>query len=278
MAIDSVLAQNYADFEIVIVDDGSTDGSADVVRSIIDPRIKLISTENKGVSAARNTGINYSTSDYIAFLDADDMWHPDYLLELRRLIEDFPQAGIYGFSNLVVCDSFESVDMHGFPEGFRGVIENVWEKGVPYWTSASAVSRLALDKVGLFDERMAYGEDMDMWWRILLEFDGVYFASPLVVYRQDAENRAMNKAIPFEKHIPFFIEKYDSAREADKRFRFFADREFLYRLFQYTGNKKYKEDLNRVISKIDFSIQKKSMRLRFLFPKFYRLYIKIVGR
>ncbi|MCQ2179211.1 MAG: glycosyltransferase [Bacteroidales bacterium] len=277
-AIGSVLAQTYADFEIVIVDDGSDDASADIIRSFNDTRIKLISTPNHGVSSARNTGICASRGEYVAFLDADDIWLPNYLEELEKLISECPGASIFGFANVVVMNGEESRDLHGYPEGFRGVLHNVWRNGVPYWTSAVCIARAAFDKVGLFDERMSYGEDMDMWWRVLLEYPGAYCTMPLVKYCKDAENRAMNKPMPFEKHIPYFIEKYSEARARDRDFRFFADREFLYRLFPYAGVKAYRKDLKRVLSQIDFSQQKRTMRLRFQFPRLYRYYMNLKRR
>lgn len=277
-AIGSVLAQTYADFEIVVVDDGSSDASADVIRSFDDARIKLISTPNHGVSSARNMGILAATGDHVAFLDADDIWLPNYLEELVSLISDYPEAGIFGFANLIVRDGNEIPDYHGLPDNFRGIVENVWSVGVPYWTSAVCIARAAFDKVGLFDERMSYGEDMDMWWRVLLEYSGAYCTMPLVKYCKDAENRAMDKPMPLERHIPYFIEKYSEARTNDRDFRFFADREILYRLFPYAGVKKYRNDLKRVLSQIDFSQQKRTMRLRFQFPRLYRYYTKLKRR
>ena len=96
--IESVLAQTYKDFELIVVDDGSTDGSADVVKSFDDNRIRLISKENGGVSSARNEGIREAKNEFISFLDADDLWDKDFLLEIDKLINDFPEAGILGTS------------------------------------------------------------------------------------------------------------------------------------------------------------------------------------
>ena len=92
--IQSVLAQSYPYFEIVIIDDGSSDNSVQKVRLIDDKRIKLISKQNGGVSSARNEGIRQAQYDYIAFLDADDLWKPTYLEELVKLITDFPEASL----------------------------------------------------------------------------------------------------------------------------------------------------------------------------------------
>ncbi|NLB79493.1 MAG: glycosyltransferase family 2 protein, partial [Clostridiaceae bacterium] len=92
----SVLAQSYQNFEIVVVDDGSTDGGGDIVLSVGDPCIRLIRQENGGVSAARNRGIQEAKADLIAFLDADDEWKPSFLELILDMYSNYPDAGLYG--------------------------------------------------------------------------------------------------------------------------------------------------------------------------------------
>lgn len=94
----SVLTQTYTEFEVIIVNDGSTDGGVEVIRSFTsDPRVKIIEQENQGVSAARNNGVACAKYDYIAFLDADDEWLPSYLEKLKEAIDLFPDSSMYGF-------------------------------------------------------------------------------------------------------------------------------------------------------------------------------------
>lgn len=277
--LDSVLAQTYTDYEIVIVNDGSSDHSAQVVEEFIKSRknnhqspIRLISQPNGGVSSARNRGILESQGEYVAFLDADDLWASTYLEELINLIADFPGAGIYGMGSNAILKSEQFAEDE--KNGFRGWVSNPWDKNFGFWTGSSSSSRANLIAVGLFDERMAYGEDLDMWYRLLLFGGGVYCSKCLAFYVQDAENRAMNKVIPFEKHLPFYIEKYTEFRKNNLEFRKYFDEQCLYRLFPYTCIRKYRKDLKRVLSQIDFSLQKPSMRLRFMFPRLYKLYMK----
>ena len=90
--LESVLAQSYTNYEVIVVDDGSTDNSANVVRELVNDKIRLISKPNGGVCSARNRGIQEAKSQYVAFLDADDLWEKDYLEEQVKMIADFPVA------------------------------------------------------------------------------------------------------------------------------------------------------------------------------------------
>ena len=117
-ALDSIMAQIYRDFECVVIDDGSTDNSLEVVKEFvgqidnrwIDDKLTIISQENAGVAAARNRGVKESNGEYVCFLDADDWWEPTYLEVSAKLIEDYPDAGIYGTHFGYMCgDSKQEV-------------------------------------------------------------------------------------------------------------------------------------------------------------------------
>lgn len=272
--INSVIEQTYTDFEIVVVNDGSTDKSADVVRAIGDDRIVFISQDNQGVSAARNRGILAAKGEYVAFLDGDDLWHPEYLETLVRLISDYPNATLYGIGYSKIHDNIIPNKVE--PTSMRGEIENPWDNYVGYWSgSSSSSSREMLIKAGMFDTRMTHGEDIDMWWRLLLMGKGAYDNRVLAYYRQDAENRAMNRLIPLEKHIPYYIDKYLKAREENISFRRYFDREMIYRLYPYLFDKRYKKLAKLLAKELDYSLQKWTMKFRMICPSLYRIYERI---
>ena len=268
--IESVLNQSYQNFEVIVVDDGSTDGSADVVRQIQDPRIRLIQKSNGGVSSARNAGIRQSKSELIAFMDADDLWSSEYLQEIDRLNSAFPDAAIMGTSYYLLKGGNQAVTNNKLPKGYVGIVDNVrWEYGHLYWTSAVCCKKSALEEVGMFDERIAYGEDTDVWWRIMLKYPAAYSNKPLAVYRFDEENRAMNKRIPLEKLYVYYFEKYAEDRKANEAFRHFIDKECMWWLYPYLLDGNNRAEVARIVSQIDFSEYKFSFWFRFHFPELY---------
>ena len=275
--LDSVLAQTYKDFEIVVVDDGSTDDSARVVEELMKnspslqggDRGRLIRKPNGGVSSARNAGILAAKGEYIAFLDGDDLWHPEYLETLHQLIEDYPDAALYGIGCTTIHG--DKIPENVTPTTLRGEVEDVWNNYPSCWTGSSSCSRRELlIEVGLFDTRMTYGEDIDMWWRLLLSGKGVFDNRVLAYYRQDTENRAMNRVIPLEKHIPYYMEKYAEARANNVDFRRFFDCQMTYILYPYLFIYEYKKTAKNIAKNIDYRLQKWTMKFRMVCPRTYR--------
>ncbi len=264
----SVLGQTFTDFEWVIVDGWSTDGSLEIAQDLAakDARIKLLMQQNrKGVTPARNEAVRASQGNIVAFIDADDLWEPEYLETLVRLCEEFPDAAIWGMNY-----GIRGTERVG--NGFRGYLPQDWSLGCPYWTGSTAISRKAFDAVGGFDNGIIFGEDIDLWYRLMLAGPAVYdgTAEPLAWYRVEAENRATNQRFAPEIDIPFHIGKYADARSANADFRKFFDLQMLYRLWPYAGKKEYRNQVREVLNQIDFRQQKASLKWRFVFPGIYR--------
>lgn len=180
-AVDSVLAQTYDAFELVVVDDGSDDHSLIYLESYKDTRFRVISQPNRGVSVARNTGIQATEHPYIALLDADDAWEPEFLETMVRLITNFPNAGMYLSAYKFVKQSTGRVK---YPS-FRGVPNEGWEGYVPDYfksfqrrdlakSSSVCVPRFVFDDVGRFAPGVIHTEDSDMWVRIAEKYKVVF--------------------------------------------------------------------------------------------------------
>lgn len=188
-AIRSVLAQTVQDFEVVVVNDGSTDRGPEIVASIADPRIRLIHQDNQGVSAARNRGIAESRSDLIAFLDADDEWKPWFLETVLRLRSKFPQAGVFA-THYLFCDGEGKYSVPGLrgvpPPPWEGILENYFavasRSDPPLWTSAVAVTKAAITAVGGFPVGVKSGEDLLTWARLATRCGIAYASRPSAIF------------------------------------------------------------------------------------------------
>lgn len=260
--IDSVLSQSFQKFEIVVVDDGSTDSGADVVAQIKDNRIRLIRKDNGGVSSARNRGIKEAKYDYIALLDADDGWDKEYLAEQRKLIEDFPEAAMWGinFAELYNGKLIRELPT-GLPKGFRGIVDGYFDKTLKngrvsdlFCSSSVVIRKSAFDKAGLFDERIRYSEDIDMWYRIIVNYPVVFYDRYMVFYYYDAENRAMNRTRQLKWWLPYYVDKYSIYKDVES-FYTFIERWSAVRIKQiYFEDKLQRTDAKNAASRLDYSV------------------------
>jgi len=185
-AISSVLNQTFQNFEIVVVNDGSTDNSVIKVEGVNDSRIKLIHQSNQGVSVARNTGILNAQFDWIAFLDADDEWLPEFLSKIETLHENHSDCSI-----LATCYNFYRGDLfYSKPQinnikfGFNGVITNYFELAIEsdplFNCSCVCVLKEALIKVNGFPSNVKVGEDFLTWTKLIIRYKLAYSFNFLV--------------------------------------------------------------------------------------------------
>jgi glycosyltransferase involved in cell wall biosynthesis len=187
------LAQERLPEEIIVIDDGSTDGGGDIVKQFKDPSIRLVGQENQGVSAARNRGISLAKGDLIAFLDADDVWKPEFLKVISEMRELYPQAGIYATAYDVINPEGKRTTLKfSFSTSHceQGLIDNLFHTWGPQpLPSAVAIPKEVIDKIGGFPEGETWAEDVDMWIRIGISFPIAWNSRILATYCQDATNR-----------------------------------------------------------------------------------------
>lgn len=186
--IESVKAQTVTNWELIVVDDGSTDGGAALVDELQDFRIRVVRQVNAGVSVARNNGINCANSELIAFLDADDIWRPKFLKSILNLVVDFPDAQWYatGYEIQPLGSASYISRLRGKECFQRGLLVDYFEKAArsdpPVFTSATCVQRSAICSIGGFPEGIANGEDLVTWARLAVRYPLAYDTRPFVLY------------------------------------------------------------------------------------------------
>jgi glycosyltransferase involved in cell wall biosynthesis len=193
-AITSVLEQTYKNFELFIVDDASTDITAEVVSKFDDKRIHYIRHDtNKGGSAARNTGIRNSTYDYIAFLDDDDEWLPDKLeKQVQTILSSIPEVGCVYTGCFRVDKTTGKVIDHIIPTKRGNIDLDLRLQNCVGGSSSVLLKRECLDKVGLFDETLPCSQDYDLWIRLAKEFSFECIQEPLFRYYHHQEKISTN--------------------------------------------------------------------------------------
>lgn len=236
-ALESVLAQTYTDYELIIVDDGSTDGSAEIAEAILQEatrlqgyeakgmensaadtlasrlsplafRLRLLKQPNQGVSAARNAGVTQAHAEYIAFLDADDWWEPTYLEHMAQLIEDYPDAGLYACNYVYYKPGKMHVALN-IPTGYINYPKAYYESNaMPVWTGAAMMHRKVFEDMGGFPLGIKLGEDFLLWSKIALRYPVAFLNEPLAYYNNDvpATLRATRNLHAPEHHMLFRLE------------------------------------------------------------------------
>ena len=189
-AVKSVLSQDYPHFEIIIVNDGSSDGGEKIVTKIVDERLKLVSQKNAGVSAARNTGAEEAQYEYLAFLDGDDTYEPNFLSEIIKLIGNFPDAGIYGTSNSFIYPNGKKVaedfrylfngKEQGLLEDYFGLFAQIQKS--PFSNSNLCIPKKIYQEFGGYKVGVKLTEDSDLWCRIALKYDVAFSVNALANY------------------------------------------------------------------------------------------------
>ncbi len=287
-ALLSVLQQTYRDVEIIVVDDGSTDNGTEIVKKIFSADylaahqlqlplkgFQFISQPNQGVSTARNNGAKAAQENYLAFLDADDEWHPDYLSKMKQLIEQFPNAGLWASSYYIVKNGRNRLATVGVEKDFRQGIINyfqVYAKTLcmPVCTDTAIVPKEIFEKEHGFKPQLKLGEDFDLWVRIAMKYPVVFLNEPLAYYHQDVEQK--NRGVVEEKiyepatHFIFNLQFLEQAENENSDLKQLLDNLRVYTLERYRLKKAYTEEVRKEIDKISFKNQPLKVRSFYHLP------------
>jgi len=244
--IKSVFQQTFTDFEIIIINDGSTDHSLEIAKSYQNDKVKIYSQINQGVSCARNLGIEKSTTEYCCFLDADDIWKPNHLESLYNLIQNFPEAGLY-------CNRYEiqinknqtTKTVYDFEKSYEGYLSDFFKSSYISriaTSSSTCIPKKIYSEIGGFDSKITNGEDLDFWIRIALKYKVVISNQISLIYNFQYNNESSSK-LNIEKQTLPNLEKYRTEEAQNSSLKRFLD---LYRIeyalhFHIAGNKKQKE-------------------------------------
>jgi glycosyltransferase involved in cell wall biosynthesis len=205
----SICEQRFTAAEIIVVDDGSTDGSAAKVAALNIPNLILVKQKNQGVSVARNYGVRLAQYRHIAFIDADDQWSPFYLYEMDKLIQHFPEHQCFASNYQKVVEDGDYRDPKlaiGDISPMGCVMDNYFEvcaKGdLPFMSSSLVITKRLFKQLGGFPIGEAMGEDQALFSKIALQGSLVYSPLVLMFYHTDSENRACDRNIP-QYILPF---------------------------------------------------------------------------
>ena len=203
----SVLAQTMDEFEIIVINDGSQDGTLEQLNEISDARLTVLSYENSGVAVSRNRGIAAAKGEYIAFLDADDLWVPEKLAYQYQALENVPTAAVaYSWTDYI--DDEGSFLRSGMRPSFSGnVYQKLLTSNFLECGSNPMVRRSAFQHVGVFDQELPPSEDWDMWLRLAKSYEFVLVSLPQVLYRISTTSASFN----LERHETSKIKALEKA-------------------------------------------------------------------
>lgn len=274
-AVTSVLGQTYQHFELIVINDGSTDDSPQIINGIHDSRLRIIHQANSGVSTARNVGVKYARFKFVAFLDADDWWHSEFLQEALIMITHCPDADLYGINYYYVKHGKNRVEEKGLPAGFTlGYVDYISIYGsnfcVPINCSFVIVRKSAFILLGGFRSVLRFGEDFDLWIRLALSGKVSYLNKPLSYSNQDVDlsNRAIGE---YQLHSPAshfifnlgYLKEYELHSTALKAL---LDGLRVRSLLPYYLSGQYVDEVNKVLSEVYFTRQPRYYRWIYAMP------------
>lgn len=281
-ALESVVAQTYRDFELIIVDDGSTDNSVTIceeyLNNITHQTSHIIHQKNSGVAAARNRGVAESHGEFVCFLDADDWWEANFLEEMDRLITEYPEAGLCA-TNYVYYKPGKTHVALNLSRGYIDYPKAYYEgSSMPVWTGATCMLRKVFDEMGGFPLGIKLGEDFLLWAKTALHYPVAFSEKPLAYYNNDvpASLRATRNLHAPEHHMLFHL---DSLEEETRNlspvtgnpseWKALLDKLRVNGLMDYWLSDEYHDVATAELAKVDWSKQPKSAKAQYEKPTWY---------
>lgn len=270
-ALETVCTQTCRDYEIIVINDGSTDNSAiiaeEYLNSVDGISYKILQQKNVGVAAARNNGVAQAQGDYLAFLDADDWWEPNYLERMAQLIEDYPDAGLYA-SNYVYYKPGKTHVALNIPTEYINYPKAYYESGaMPVWTGATIIPKVVFDEMGEFPVGIKLGEDFLLWAKIALQYKVAFLNEPLAWYNNDVpvNLRATRNLHHPNNHMLFRMDNIASslstlASSLKSDWQSLLDKLRVNGLLDYWLDSRYHDLAARELAKVDWSKQSASVK------------------
>jgi len=278
-SIQSVKNQTSTDWELILVNDGSTDSSVEVINESIasyNDKIKFISQQNQGVSSARNNGVVVSKFEYLAFLDADDLWEPGFLGEMAVLINSFPNAAWFASDYFYVKHGQKNVENKGLPLGFSsGYLDFIKTYSSSFCALVNCsfvlVKKDVFLQLGGFKKELSFGEDIHLWLKFACSYPLAYSAKPLSNSFQDVDSsRAIGWRIyPPESSFLFNLDDIESKNTGNKALKFLTDGLRIRGLWKYRLAGKYKEAYHKELAKVDWTSQPAEFKKYYTWPLVY---------
>lgn len=270
----SIFNQTFKNYEVIVINDGSTDDSLGRIKNFkikTQQNFKIIDQYNTGVSTARNNGVKAAKYTYIAFLDADDWWEPNYLEEMNNLIISFPHAGIYGSSYFLVKNKIKNVATVGVSTDFLyGIINycQVYANAhcMPLWVGATVIPKSVFETENGFKPILKLGEDFDLWIRLALKYPVAFINRPLSNYNQDVDpkNRAIGKTYDITTNYLWHLDYLSEYEKVDKDLKNVLDYIRITSAYSYYLHNSFRSDAKIILDKVDWTLQPRS-----LYRKYY---------
>ena len=270
-ALETVCAQTYRDYEIIVINDGSTDNSAIIAEEYLNGvegiSYKILSQQNAGVSAARNNGVAQASGDYIAFLDADDWWEPTYLERMAQLIEDYPEAGLYGMNYIYYKPGKTRVALK-CKTGYINYPKEYYEgSAMMIFTSSSSMPKRVFEEMGGFPLGIKLGEDFLLWAKTALHYPVAFCEEPLAWYNNDVPvalratrnlHHPNNHMLFRMDSIAFSLSPLASNLKSD--WQALLDKLRVNGLLEYWMSKEYHDMAAQELAKVDWSKQPENVK------------------